>query len=269
MSLLLGPRGIDGPIEEHLTSIGDVFATIRGHDSGCISYGVADGSKRWFVKVAYAGDVDQLHSAERFHAAVKHPAIVPMRHAFDIPDGRAVVYPWTPGEILNDPFAPGGTPHSDPESALNRFCARPVPVIRRVLNTVVHAHVVIVERGFVAVDFYDGCLLYNAATERVSLVDLDLYQPGPYTLRGDRQYGSRRFMAPEEFVRGSVIDERATVYTLGRTARVLLGEPGRWRASGALEDVVERATAEAPADRFASVAEFATAWFDRSADVHD
>ena len=67
-------------------------------------------------------------------------------------------------------------------------------------------------------------------------------------------------MAPEEFVRGATIDERTTVYTLGRTARVLLGEAGHWRGSAGSERVVDRATAERPADRFGSVDAFAAAW---------
>lgn len=261
MPSLLATRRIAVHIEDHLTSIGEVFATIRGHDSGCTSYGVDDGGGRWFVKVAYDADVEQLRSAERFHAAVTHAAIVPLRGAFDVPGGRALVYPWVPGEILNDPLAPGGRPPAAEDSALNRFRARPVASVERVLDTVVDAHVAVARHGFVAVDFYDGCLMYDAATEQVRLVDLDSYRPGPYVLEADRQYGSRRFMAPEEFVRGSTIDERTTVYTLGRTARVLLGEAGHWRGSAAMEGVVERATADAPAARFESVGAFATAWF--------
>jgi serine/threonine protein kinase len=260
-SLLATPR-IAVHVEDHLAAIGNVFATIRGHDSGCTSYGVEDGGDRWFVKVAYDADVDQLRSAERFHAAVAHPAIVPLLHAFDVPGGRAVVYPWVAGEILNDPLAPGGRPRTATDSALNRFRARPVGSIERVLDTLIDAHVAVVGAGFVAVDFYDGCLMYDAATEQVRLVDLDGYRPGPYVLEADRQYGSRRFMAPEEFVRGSTLDERTTVYTLGRTARVLLGEAGHWRGSAASERVVDRATADAPADRFGSVDAFAAAWFD-------
>jgi serine/threonine-protein kinase len=259
---LLATRRIAVHIEDHLTSVGIVFATIRGHDSGCTSYGVDDGDDRWFVKAAYDADVDQLRSAERSHAAVAHPAIVPLLHAFDVPGGRVVVYPWVAGESLNDPLAPGGRPHAAADSALNRFRARPVASIQRVLDSVIDAHVAVVREDFVAVDFYDGCLMYDAATEQVRLVDLDGYRPGPYVLEADRQYGSRRFMAPEEFVRGSTIDERTTVYTLGRTARVLLGESGHWRGSAASEHVVDRATADEPADRFGSVGAFAEAWLD-------
>ena len=39
-----------------------------------------------------------------------------------------------------------------------------------------------------------------------------------------RMFGSSRFMAHEEFERGARIDERTTVFTMGRTAAVLLSD---------------------------------------------
>jgi serine/threonine-protein kinase len=101
----------------------------------------------------------------------------------------------------------------------------------------------------VAVDFYDGCLIYDFARRTIRLCDLDSYRPGPYVLDRDRQYGSTRFMAPEEFAKGATVDERSTVFTLGRAAFVLLsrgprGEQDRdlWRAGDALFQVATTAT---------------------------
>ena len=75
-------------------------------------------------------------------------------------------------------------------------------------------------------------------------------------------------MAPEEFARGSWIDERTTVYTMGRTAFVFLSSDARgaaareaWRGTPALFDVASAACAPRPEDRFGSVREFAEAWF--------
>lgn len=48
---------------------------------------------------------------------------------------------------------------------------------------------------------------------------------------------SLRFMAPEEFERGALIDERTTVFTMGRTAFVCLGDD----IGGAMGEVVRRA----------------------------
>ena len=79
----------------------------------------------------------------------------------------------------------------------------------------------------------------------------------------ERLPGSRRFMAPEEFVHGAVIDTRTTVFTLGRAARLLLdagdeerawrGTPQQLRSSFAPRDAD-------PEDRFENVHHFAAAW---------
>ena len=77
-------------------------------------------------------------------------------------------------------------------------------------------------------------------------------------------FGSTRFMAPEEFERGATIDQRTTVFTLARTALIFLGDgtadPAAFRGSAAQLDVLERACAPDPADRFGTVAGFRTAW---------
>lgn len=104
MHPLLDVARIDRPLAEYLASHGDVFATISGHDSRNTSYGVAIAGDRWFVKHAAPGDADaiaELESAIRFHAAVRHRAIVPLAAVVQAPDGLAIVYPWRAGEVLH------------------------------------------------------------------------------------------------------------------------------------------------------------------------
>jgi serine/threonine-protein kinase len=74
-------------------------------------------------------------------------------------------------------------------------------------------------------------------------------------------------MAPEESIKGATVDERSTVFTLGRAAFVLLsrraaGEQDRhlWRAGDALFQVATTATRPNPADRYQSVADLTGAW---------
>ncbi len=250
-------RALGGPLPRRLAAVGQIFLEITGHDSGCVSYGMAepDGS-RWFVKAAYGPDVGQLRSAQRFHAAVGHPAIVALAGAVALPDGLALVYPFVEGENLDDPVAP----RSGPEPGLDRFVRQSDGEILAVLDDVIEAHRSVAAAGFVAVDFYHGSLLYDFATLRVHLIDLDLYRPGPYLLDTARQFGSRRFMAPEEFHRGATIDERSTVFTLGRTARTLLGPSCASRLGSRLDEVICRALQEDPSDRWPDVATFADAW---------
>jgi serine/threonine-protein kinase len=257
-------------VEGFLRQAGEVFTVHRGHDSGNTAVGVSVGGRRWFVKWATEPEaICQLESAVRLHTAVRHPAIAALRGWFTFASGLAVVHDWVPGEVLNDPLAPGALPRADPRSAFARFRQIPVRDVLAVYGTVLDAHRAVAERGFVAVDFYDGCLIYDFAGHAIWLCDLDSYRPGPYVLDRDRQDGSVRFMAPEEFTKGATIDERSTVFTLGRTAFVLLsrgqrGEQNRdlWRAGDALFQVATTATSPDPADRYQSVADLIGAWQD-------
>ena len=56
-------------------------------------------------------------------------------------------------------------------------------------------------------------------------------------------------MAPEEFEKGRLIDERTTVFALGRTMTIFLG--------ALASKVARRAGADEPGQRHASVAELA------------
>ncbi|MFF7726946.1 serine/threonine protein kinase [Streptomyces sp. NPDC008001] len=252
-------------VESHLRRVGRIFTAFRDQDSGCVSYGVRlpDG-ERWFVKEAVTdGARRSLERAWAFHRAVRHPAIVPQVHRISVHGSRAVVMPWREGEVLYHSTAHGTTDRTAPGSPMARFRALPLPLVMRAFDRILDAHLAVEDAGHVAVDFYDGSLLYDFAAGTVHLIDLDEYRPGPFVLEEERLPGSRRFMAPEEFVRGATIDIRTTVFTLGRAARLLLdaGDAERaWRGSRAQLAVVERATREDPGERFGSVRRFAGAW---------
>jgi serine/threonine-protein kinase len=243
-----------------------VFRAFREQDSGCVSYGVRllDGA-RWFVKESVTDCARRsLERGWAFHRAVRHRAIVPQVHRIAVRGGGwAVVMPWREGEVLYHPTARGHRDRTTPGSPMARFRALPATRVLRAFERVLDAHLAVEAAGHVAVDFYDGALLYDFAADVAHLVDLDEYRPGPFVVEEERLPGSRRFMAPEEFVRGSVIDTRTTVFTLGRTARLLLDagdEERAWRGTPAQQAVIVRATRADPDDRFENVHRFADAW---------
>jgi serine/threonine-protein kinase len=125
-------------------------------------------------------------------------------------------------------------------------------------------HALLGAGGEVAGDFYDGCLLYDFTTARLSLVDLDHYSPGPYRNVMGRMFGSSRFMAPEELTAGALIDQRTTVFTMGRTVLVFLSggttAPEAFRGPRVLYEVAVRACREQPDRRYGSLPEFHAAW---------
>ena len=79
-----------------------------------------------------------------------------------------------------------------------------------------------------------------------------------------QMFGSTRFMAPEEFERGALIDEQTTVFVMGRTALIFLSDgtlaPELFRGPRTLFDVVRQACQPIRANRFASMAAFSHAW---------
>lgn len=166
------------------------FAVFDAQDSGCVSYGVEAFGRRWFVETATTAlSRCSLLRPARFHAAVQHPAIVRPEQVLD---GPTLVYPWHDGTVLNH-----ATVHGSDRSALHRFQQLPLSDVEAAIDTILDVHLAVTAGGYVAVDLYVGCLLYDFHARRIRLIDLDEYRLGTFTLDTDRLPGSRRYMAPE------------------------------------------------------------------------
>jgi serine/threonine-protein kinase len=253
-------------IERYAASCGEVFASFLAQDSGCVSFGVESGNRRWFVKgPSTPRATASVASAAAFHARVRHAVIVRPIEVAEVQGIPVLRYPWVEGETLYPATTErsGTAVRTASDSAHARFRQLSVDQIVYAIDAVFAAHVEVAREGFVAIDLYDGCLRYDFTRRRMRLVDLDEYRRGPVVVPDEPLPGSTRFRSPEEDVPGAVVDERSTVYSLGRVAQVLLDEgddEGRWRASPELAAVAERATERHPAARFASVAELTGAW---------
>jgi len=159
------------------------------------------------------------------------------------------------------------TPHgrrADPASPYRRFAALPaerhVPVILELFE----AHVALAGAGWIACDLYDGCLIVDFSSGQLTLIDLDTYVRGPFVNTMGRMFGSDRSMAPEEHLRGATIDQRTTVYTLGRLTLHLgtstTDDPATYVGGPSRAAVLVRATSPDPADRYLDVAALAAAY---------
>jgi len=263
---LLDLEQLDQPLAPYLDDVGEVFAEFLCQDSGNRCYGVRMGDERWFVKHgANPRTAPLLERARAIAGLVRHAALPVLHHHFETPEGPVLVYAFVDGEVVyNYPDLPGEAGRRHPESAHARFRALPPAEIAAAIDVVYDLHLALAHAGLVAVDFYDGNILYDFAAGKTHVCDLDHYQPGAFILEGERLAGSTRFMAPEEFQRGARIDQVTNVFTLGRTALVLLGDGSAdgaaWRGSNALRDVALRATANERAERYPDVASFVAAW---------
>ena len=270
---LLDIDSVEETPERYLEKAGSVFARFdhTTQDSGNLSYGVQVGAERFFVKTAGLPDkgkafmshperVELLRNAVRLGAGAEHPGLPPLYRAVESPNGPMLVYGWVAGELVRAP----AEKRDDPQSAYRRFRALPVERRARAFDTAYEVHDLLAAQGWVAVDLYDGSLIYDFDAGRLYLVDLDHYHKGAFTNTMGRMFGSTRFMAPEEFELGAAIDQRTTVFTLGRLAAVFMGDgtldAGGFGGGGALHAVVARACRPAPRERYGDVAEFYAAW---------
>lgn len=242
---LLKIEAIDGDVRRRLGMIGDVFADFGDDEADCIAHGVAIDGSRYFVKhVVRPRGVQTQARAMAVHAAVRHPTLVPILHDISGSSGRILVYPWIDGAPLRESRRTGQLP---------------VDEVLTAIDAVIDVHLAIEAAGFVSIDLYDGNLLY---TDRVHLIDVDEYEPSPFTLEEERTRGSTRFMAPEEFRKGSTLDSPTMVFQLGRSAAVLLDPPhgSNLQRAPEVRHVIERATQSAPGGRHQTVRDLADAW---------
>lgn len=272
---LLDVERIEQTPDVYLNAVGSVFAVFdeRSQDSGNISYGVQTTQGRYFVKTAghpgnptpfmsHSERISLLRNAVRLRRSCDHHALPPLHQVIESPTGPLLVYQWADGELIRTDAAM----RDDPRSTFQRFRRLPSHEIIRVLDLVYALHYQLAQLGWIAVDFYDGCMIYNFDRQELHIVDLDNYCEAPFVNEMGRMFGSSRFMAPEEFERGARIDERTTVFTMGRTAAVLLSdgtlERQPFRGNDALYEVVRRACRDDREERYDSVAAFFAAWMD-------
>lgn len=262
-NVLTATPQIDRAPRDFLESVGVIFRVFgpETQDSGNVSYGVEVAGICYFVKTTdpdaavlldYDERVELLRNAVRVAHSCENIALPKFLNLIESPQGPMLIYDWADGSPLPD------------ESARQRFRQLPNHEIEDCLSQIFELHVDLADAGWVSVAFYDGCLIYDFSRRKLHIVDLDGYHQGSFLNSIGRMFGSSRFMAPEKLTCVQLIDERTTVFTMGRTASVLLADGtldrDAFRGGEGLYKVMVQACQPLPHDRFESVRQFYEAW---------
>lgn len=275
---LLTATRVEEPLATFVARCGAVLATFdhRSQDSGNVSWLVDTDDGVLFVKTAGApgpapagapepyfdhdGRVRLLRNAVALAQSCAHPALARLRNVVESPFGPALVYDAAPGELVGTSSDRRG----DPVSAYQRFARLEPERQLRVFDQLIYLHEVLAAHDWIAEDLYDGCLIVDLETGRLTVVDLDTYRRGPGVNTMGRMFGSTQFMAPEEMELGAPIDQRTTVFTLGRLiwhfGTRLTEHAESFCGDDELRQLAQTACAERRADRHPSVAVFAERW---------
>lgn len=259
-----------------LQELGSVFAVFDEQDSGNICFGIEQEGEKKFVKYAGARPMDyngdpaeailRLRNAIPIYYELKHPNLIDIVDHFSVKDGYVAVFHWFNGECLHSHWSyPPPAKYTNPNSPFYKYKHLTIEQRLSSIDSILKFHVFVEERDYVAVDFYDGSILYDFMNHETRICDIDYYQKKPFRNNMGRLWGSSRFMSPEEFKLGADIDSRTNVYNMGAIVFGLLGGEldrsfEKWEAGEELYKVACKAIHENKQERYPSVSDFYMAW---------
>ncbi|MFF2753128.1 serine/threonine protein kinase [Psychrobacillus sp. NPDC058041] len=261
---------------EWLKDYGEVFSVFDEQDSGNICFGIEKDGIKKFVKYAgaktkeYSGlpedAIARLKDSIPIYQDLQHKHLINLFDHFEVEKGYALVFDWFDGECLHSHWSfPPPQKYTHPDSPFFRFKQLPVKKRLESFKSILEFHLYMEKNNYVAVDFYDGSILYDFENNITKICDIDLYKKKPFINTMGRLWGSSRFMSPEEFELGAEIDERTNVFNMGAIAFGLLGgELDRcilkWDAGQKLYEVAIKAVNTVKKERYSTVEEFSLAW---------
>ncbi|MEI5906649.1 serine/threonine protein kinase [Bacillus spongiae] len=262
---------------EWLHSLGHVFSVFDEQDSGNICFGLERDGKKRFVKFAgsrpldFSGNpqdaVTRLKKAIPLYSTLKHPHLIELVDHFSVKSGYVAVFEWFEGECLHSHWSfPPPAKYNHPKSPFFRYRHLPIEKRLKSLDTIFSFHAFVESKGYVAVDFYDGSILYDFSNDCTKICDIDFYRKAPSVNDiGKNFWGAKRSKAPEEFTLGAPIDAKTNVFTMGAIAFSVLGGEtdhsfSKWDAGTTLYEIALRAVSEDRDMRYDSIKEFKLAW---------
>lgn len=245
---------------------GTVFKIYDDQDSGNICFGTEKDGQRYFVKFAgapaerYSGDpaeaVARLKATLPVYSELKHENLIHLIEAAETGGGFAMVFQWADGDCMGRMYP----------AAHQRFMQLPISARLDVFRDIVRFFEYVASQNYVAIDFYDGSIMYDFETGKTTICDIDFFRKQPCINDMGRMWGSALFQSPEEYQLGAAINEVTNVYTLGATAFALFGTYNRtrekWQLSDKLFEAATRAVSDNPSNRQQSIRQFAEEWQD-------
>ena len=219
-----------------LKKYGTAFSVVDGTGSGCICFGMDDGKRKYFCKIAGVGTIKAevskaesvrlLKDAVQLYYDLAHPHLIRIVEEYDYKEFYVVVFEWANGECLFDHWN-FDLYQKDPtrKSPKVKFKELPIPKKRKAVDVMFSFLQNVNQKGYVAVDFYDGSLLYDFETDEITICDIDLFEKAPViNNKGVDWFGTKRLKAPEEYRQGCPIDEQTNLFTLGALIFDFFGE---------------------------------------------
>lgn len=210
-----------------LKKYGTAFWVVDETGSGCICIGMKDGERKYFCKIAGVNTVEAevspkesveiLKEAVHLYYDLSHPNLIKIIEEYDYNQFYIAVFEWSNGECLFDHWNfEKYQRDASIKSPKERFKELDVAKRLKAVDVLFSFLQNVNQKGYVAVDFYDGSIMYDFLTDKITICDIDFFKKAPVVNdRGVEWFGTKRLKAPEEYTEGSAIDEQTNIFTLG------------------------------------------------------
>lgn len=262
---------------EWLKSYGKVFCVFDQQDSGNICFGVQRDNEKVFIKYAgaktveYDGDIEkaisELMRVSEIYKNLSCDQLIKFKDEFITEDGYAVVFEWIEGNNLHEHWTFNKYPkYTHEKSAYYKYKNLDFSKKLKSIDTIFRFLCNVEDKGYVAIDLYDGSIMYDFNKDITKICDIDFFRKKPAVNNiGKGFWGSDRFKSPEEYELNAIIDERTNVFNLGALIFGILGSDTdysfeKWEGTKKLYDLVSIATSLDRDKRFKSVRDFYNEW---------
>lgn len=210
-----------------LKKYGTAFWVVDETGSGCICIGMEDAERKYFCKIAGVNTLEAevspkesvviLKEAVHLYYDLAHPNLIKIIEEYDYNQFYVVVFEWADGECLFDHWNFETYQRNiTMKSPREKFRELPVSKKLKAIEVLFSFLQNVNRKGYVAVDFYDGSIMYDFLTDAITICDIDFFQKAPVINdKGIEWFGTKRLKAPEEYIEGSVIHEQTNIFTLG------------------------------------------------------
>ncbi|RDU23669.1 hypothetical protein [Anaerosacchariphilus polymeriproducens] len=276
-----------------LNKYGNAFSVIDQTGSGCLCVGIQDKVDKYFCKIAGVGTVNAevapleavniLKKSVQLYQNLKSPNLIEMVDAYQYNEFFIAVFKWSEGECLFDHWNfEKYKNNSSLKSPAERFKKLDAKRKLKVVDEIFTFMINVSKHNYVAVDFYDGSILYDFKNDETTFCDIDFFRKSPVINNmGSDWYGTKRLKSPEEYIFGDIINEVTNVFTIGALIFDFFGDfdsedilkryndccfyPStleKWSLNEKSYNVVIKATKQKRENRYRTIREFYAAWSD-------
>lgn len=219
-----------------LKKYGTAFWVVDETGSGCVCIGMEEAGRKYFCKIAGVNTVEAeispqesvktLKEAVRIYHDLAHPNLIKIVEEYAYKQFYVVVFEWADGECLFDhwnfeKYQRDATIKSPRKKFKELHVSKKLKAVDVLFSFLQNVS----QKGYVAVDFYDGSILYDFSADITTICDIDLFKKAPVVNDiGIEWIGTKRLKAPEEYIQGCAIDEQTNLFTLGALIFDFFGE---------------------------------------------